>query len=334
MNILLLGGTGNISSDVALCLAEKGNSITLLTSGKTSASSRYNHIKANRHDKAGMASALKNATFDCAIDFIGFTAEHCEIARECLQGKIGHYIFISSATVYKKPHTVLPITENMPQGNPFSEYAQKKIACEQYLATAHANDFPVTIVRPSHTFGKTWIPSPLHGADWTVAARILDSKPVVLHDNGQSLWTLTAASDFAEAIAGIAGNDKALGGSFHITSDQPLTWNAIYFEIGQALGKEPNIIHIPTGFLAKHVPGATARLTGDKAQHGVFDNTRIKRLCPTWECRKTFRAAIRESVAWFNENESRKIADTNKDRRIDLLIEKWKKSGAATAECV
>jgi nucleoside-diphosphate-sugar epimerase len=324
MNILILGGTGNISTEVALCLARRGDNVTLLTSGKTPVPDRYSHIKANRHDKTDMHSALAKTTFDAAIDFLGYTPQHCEIAYNALQGKIGHYIFISSATVYQKPHTILPLTEDMPLGNPFSEYARRKIACEQFLQTVHAQRFPLTIVRPSHTFGKTWIPSPLHGADWTVAARILDGRPVVVHDTGQSLWTLTAASDFAEAVSGITCNDNALGEAFHITSDQPLTWNAIYFEIGAAFGAEPEIVHIPTDFLTAHIPEAAAKLSGDKAQHGVFDNTKIKKLCPEWECRKSFRMAIRESVDWYNEDTSRKIVDREKDKQIDVLIQKWR----------
>jgi nucleoside-diphosphate-sugar epimerase len=152
---------------------------------------------------------------------------------------------------------------------------------------------------------------------------MLAGKPVIVHDNGQSLWTLTASSDLAEGFCGIVFNNKALGEAFHITSDQPLTWNAIYFEIGLALGVQPRIVHIPTDFLARHIPEAGDKLWGDKARHGVFDNTKIKRFNPGWECRKSFRAAIRESVAWYNEDDSRKTAHPQKDREIDETLQRW-----------
>ncbi len=323
MKILILGGTGNISSEVAACLVERGDTVTLCTSGRKPVPRRYEHIKTDRYDADGMREALGGLSFDCAVDFLAYEASQCEIAHNALKGRIGQYVFISSATVYQKPHIVLPITENMPLGNQYSEYARKKMGSEYYLQSVHSRDFPVTIVRPSHTFGKTWIPSPLHGSDWTIPARILAGKPVIVHDSGQSLWTLTASSDFASGLSGIIGNNNALGEAFNITSDEHLTWNAIYFEIGLALGQEVQIVHVPTAFLAECFPQAAEKLLGDKAQYGVFDNAKIKRFNPSWECKKSFRTAIRESVAWYNENESRRIADAKKDGQIDEIIKQW-----------
>ncbi|MBD3393832.1 MAG: NAD-dependent epimerase/dehydratase family protein [Chitinivibrionales bacterium] len=323
MNILILGGTGNISSEVAACLVDCGDKVTVLTSGKRPVPKRYTHIKADRHDRASLQNALNGKTFDSVIDFLGYTVEHCRIAHDILDGKTGQFVFISSATVYQKPPPKLPLTEDTPLCNPFWEYGRRKIACEEYLRHEAGRGFPLTIVRPSHTFGHTWIPSPLHGADWTVAGRMLAGKPVILHDNGESLWTLTASSDFAQGIYGIICNEKALGKAVHITSDEALTWNAIYKEIGKALGVTPEIVHIPADFLARHIPGAGDKLWGDKARNSVFDNTKIRRLNPGWSCRKTFARAIRESVAWYYEDESRKKVDPEKDREIERVIRSW-----------
>ena len=327
MNVLVLGGTGNISADVADVLVKRNHRVTLVTRGSRPIPPGCAHIRADVRDRRAYAHALKDYKGDVAINFLGLTPDHCGNDYAVLKGKISQYVFISSTVVYGKPHRTLPLTEDMKQGNPFSTYAQNKIACEAYLGDVQGPDFPVTVVRPSHTFGRTWIPSPLNGADYTVAARILAGRPIVVHDNGQSLWTLTAASDFAAGLAGLLGNEKSFGEAFHITSDQVLTWNAIYFEIGLALGRQPEIVHIPTDFLVELFPLAKDKLRGDKAEHGVFDNTKIKRFVPDFECKKSFRTAIRQSVAWYNADPSRKKPDPEQDRLIESWIAAWRRSG-------
>ncbi len=327
MDILIIGGTGNISADVTDMLVKRGHHVTLVNRGNVRVAADCAHIQVDVRDRQAYAHALKDYRGDVAVNFLGLTPEHCENDYAALKGKIAQYVFISSTVVYGKPHRTLPLTEDMEQGNPFSTYAQDKIACEAYLSHINGPKFPVTIVRPSHTFGRTWIPSPLNGADYTVAARILAGKPIVLHDGGQSLWTLTAASDFAAGLAGLLGNEQAFGQAFHITSDQVLTWNAICFEIGLALGRQPEIVHIPTDFLAEVFPLARDKLQGDKAEHGVFDNSKIKRYAADFECRKSFRTAIRESVAWYDEDASRKKTDPEQDQLIDSWITAWKSRG-------
>jgi len=323
MNILIIGGTGNISSEVAKDLKRRGDQVTLLTRGTTPVPEGFAHIQANRYDRGEFGRALDGQEAEIVVNFLGFSPEECRLDHDVFAGKIRQYIFISSTTVYRKPHEVIPLTEESPLGNPFSEYAQRKLECEQYLRSAEGEDFRVTIVRPSHTFGRSWIPSPLNGSDYTVAARIEAGRPILVHDTGESLWTLTAASDFAAGMAGLVGNEAALGETFHITSDQALTWNTIYQEIGMALGREAEIVYIPSKFLADLYPVAKAKLLGDKAEHGVFDNGKIKRFVPEFECVKSFRTAIRESVQWLNEDPSRKKTDPDQDRLIDELIEKW-----------
>jgi nucleoside-diphosphate-sugar epimerase len=321
MDILIIGGTGNISSEVTPLLLSAGHNITLVNTGTRPIPSGCRHIKADRFAPQALEECLKGVNADVAIDFMAFTPAQCVDACRALRGRVGQFIFISSATVYQKPHVKIPITEDTPRGNPFWPYAQDKIACEEYLESVHGNDFLVTIVRPSHTFGKTWIPSPINGCGFTVAARILDGREFIIHDRGESLWTLTAASDFARGFVGLVGNKDAAGEAFHITSDEALTWNAIYAELGKALGANKiNPVHIPTNFIAKVYPDARGKLMGDKRENGVFDNSKIKKFVPGFKCEKSFAASIRESVAWFMEDEKRRETDIDEDRLIDSII--------------
>jgi len=333
MDILIIGGTGNISSEVTALLASQGHNITLLNTGRHPTPQGCKHIKADRFNPKAFEDALKGLSVDVVLDFMAFTPDQCRRAYKAFRGRISQYLFISSATVYAKPHTKLPITEETPRGNPFWPYAQDKTACEEYLESVRGDDFPVTIVRPSHTFGRTWIPSPINGSGFTVSARILAGKGFIIHDKGESLWTLTASSDFARGLAGLAGNKAAVGETFHITSDEALSWNDIYKELGAALGAEKiNPVHIPTSFIVKRYPDALGKLLGDKAENGVFDNSKIKKFVPGFKCEKNFAAAIRESVAWFMEKDKpeRREIDLYEDGLIEAIIGAWERSSGTT----
>ncbi|MDR2591839.1 MAG: NAD-dependent epimerase/dehydratase family protein [Chitinispirillales bacterium] len=329
MDILIIGGTGNISSEATELLISQNHNLTLLNTGRHPTPRGCRHIKADRFNPQEFENALKDLSFDAVLDFMAFTPDNCRNAYKTLRGRTAQYIFISSATVYAKPHTKLPITEETPRGNPFWPYAQDKTACEEYLESVMGDGFPVTIVRPSHTFGRTWIPSPINGSGFTVAARILAGKGFIIHDKGESLWTLTASSDFAKGLAGLVGNKAAVGEAFHITSDEALSWNDIYKELGAALGAEKiNPVHIPTSFIVKRYPDALGKLLGDKAENGVFDNSKIKRFVPGFKCEKNFATAIRESVAWFMEKDKpeRREIDLDEDGLIEAIIGAWGKS--------
>ena len=329
MHILTIGGTGNISTFVAKRLHLDGHSITTVTTGKRQIPETYESIIADRTDTADFVKKLENVSPDVVIDFFAFVPDQLKTVYELFKGKIKQFIFISSATVYEKPHRRFPITEDTPRSNPFCNYAQNKIACEEYLESVHSPQFPVTIVRPSHTFGNEWIPSPMNGTDYTISQRIIDGRPIIIHDNGESLWTLTAASDFADGLSGIVGNSNALGESFHITSDESLTWNEIYSILGETLGKEPVVEYIPSTFLAEVYPESNAMLFGDKKEHGVFDNQKIKRFVPGFECKKSFKTAIQESIIWFQDDPSRQEIDKKEDAFIDHLIHSWRKSNVS-----
>ncbi|MDR3011600.1 MAG: NAD-dependent epimerase/dehydratase family protein [Chitinispirillales bacterium] len=327
MKILMIGGTGNISSEVTPLLLAAGHEVTVLNTGKRPIPAGCKHVKADRFNPQEFSEAMKGVEVDVAIDFMAFTPDHCRGVYEALRGKIEQLIFISSATVYQKPHVKIPITEETPRGNPFWPYAQDKIACEEYLESIQGGDYPVTIVRPSHTFGKTWIPSPINGCGFTVAARMLSGKPFIIHDKGESLWTLTASSDFAKGFVGLVGNKEAIGEAFHITSDESLTWNEIYKELAKALGADKaNPIYIPTDFIAKVYPEALGKLKGDKSENGVFDNSKIKKFVPGFKCEKNFAASIGEAVAWFMEDGKRREIDSEEDKLIDTIIEAFVKS--------
>ena len=198
----------------------------------------------------------------------------------------------------------MPITEEAALGNAWWEYAQKKLACEQWLLEQHhSSGFPLTIVRPSHTYSKRWVPNPVSSASYTFADRIQENKPLFIPDHGETPWTLTAASDFGLGLEGLVGNDSAVGEAFHITSDEALTWNQIYAEIAAALGKAlPPVFQIPTDFICQIAPQMSGSLKGDKSHPGVFDNSKIKRFVPEFHCRIPFRMGVRESVAWLRDH--------------------------------
>jgi len=268
-----------------------------------------------------------------AINFSGFEPSDLEADFARLNGVVRQYIFISSATVYAKPPARLPITEEAPLGNAWWDYAQKKLACERWLeARSQESGFPVTIVRPSHTYSQRWIPNPVSSASYTFAARLEQGKPVFVPDQGESPWTLTAASDFAVALAGLAGNEKTVGEIFQITSDEVLTWNQIYLEIAEALGvSSPNVVKIPTDFICQVAPQLTGNLKGDKSHPGVFDNSKIKRFVPDFECRKPFSVGVRESVAWLRAHPEQQNLKPDVDETFERVVSAWQKQGAVSA---
>jgi nucleoside-diphosphate-sugar epimerase len=244
---------------------------------------------------------------------------------------VQQYVFISSATVYAKPPAELPITEAAPLGNRWWDYAQKKLACEEWLRTQHQRaGFPVTIVRPSHTYSQRWIPNPISSSSYTFAARLEQGLPVFVPDDGENPWTLTAASDFAVGLAGLIGLPQAIGEAVHITSDEVLTWNQIVAEIAAALGVASRKVHrIPTDFICRLAPQFTGTLKGDKAHPGVFDNAKIKRLVPGFRCVKPFRAGVRESVAWLRAHPEAQNLKPELDAVIDRILAGY--TGPATS---
>ena len=326
MRILFVGGTGNISTDCAALLHRRGHEIAVLSRGRQTVPPAYESLVANRYEAADMRRVLSAESFDVVVNFLGFRLPELEIDFRLFAGRVRQYIFISSATVYAKPHETLPITEDTPLGNPYSEYARNKQACEEWLLDRYADaGFPVTVVRPSHTYCHRWLPNAISSSSYVLVSRQQRGKPVYLHDDGQNLWTLTAASDFAVGLAGLVGLDQVIGEAVHITSDEALTWNQIYAEIYRAAGiKDPGIVRIPSEFISRVNPAAEAGLIGDKREHAVFDNARIKRLVPEFECRKSVRRGLTESAAWFRAHAEAQQVDPALDALVDRVISAWR----------
>jgi nucleoside-diphosphate-sugar epimerase len=320
MKILFIGGTGNISTDCAALLHQPGHEISVVTRGRSPVPATYRAVVADRQD---MRTALAGSRFDVVINFLGFDLPDVTADAQLFGGAIRQYIFISSATVYAKPHRQIPITESAPLGNAFSPYAQKKLACEEWLRCQ--TKLPVTIVRPSHTYSPQWMPNCVSSGGWTFAARLLAGKTVFVPDDGANPWTLTATSDFAVGLAGLVGNANAIGETFHITSDEALTWNQIYAATAAALGvRLPSVERIPTEWLCERFPQLMAGLKGDKSNPGVFDNAKIKRFVPEFVCRKPFAAGIRESVAWFRSHPAEQTVNGKTDALFEEVVAAWR----------
>ena len=327
MKILFLGGTGNISTDCAALLHKRGHEILVLTRGKTAVPPGYRAVQADRKDATAMRAALQGLQPEVVVNFLGYDLSDVQVDFDLFNGVVRQYVFISSTVVYAKPPQRLPLTEDAPLGNPFWDYAEKKLACERWLQERREESgFPVTIVRPSHTYSKRWIPNPVSSGSYTFAARLEQGKPVFIHDEGESAWTLTTTADFAAGLAGLLGKPEAIGEAFHITSDEVLTWNQIYAEIAAALGvKSPQIVKVPTDFICQVAPQLTGTLKGDKAHPGVFDNSKIKRFVPEFRCRTPFRLGVRESVRWLREHPDQQNLRPELDQLIEKVIAAWQK---------
>jgi nucleoside-diphosphate-sugar epimerase len=334
MRALLVGGTGNISTAVTRLLAEQGNDVAVLNRGAAASSlpEGVRHLKADVRDRAAAAEALGDLEFDVVVDWLAYEPAHVETDIALFSGRTTQYVFISSATVYRRPSQPYRITESSPLGNDHWQYARDKLACEERLRLEHRErGFPVTIVRPSYTYGETWIPAVIAGQDYTLVARMLEGKPVITPGDGTSLWTMTHNTDFARGFAGILGRPDAVGESFHITSDDVFTWDEIVGTIAAAAGVEARIVHVPSDFVHAIDPQLGVNLLGDKSHSAVFDNTKIKRFVPGWEAAVPFAEGVARSIAWFDADPRRKRVDLERNAAIDRILDAylafWPSSG-------
>jgi nucleoside-diphosphate-sugar epimerase len=264
-------------------------------------------------------------TFDAVVNWIAFTPEHANLDLELFRGRTKQYIFISSASAYQKPLSGLPITESTPLANPFWEYSRNKIACEEMLMRAYRDDgFPFTIVRPSHTYDRTMLP---FNGGYTAIARMRAGKPVVVHGDGASLWTLTHHRDFAKGFVPLLGNNHAIAEAIHITSDELLTWNQIYQICAEAAGvANPKLVHVPSDVINTYDPAWGAGLIGDKAHSVIFDNSKLKRLVPDFAASIPFVRGAEEVMAWFDEDPARQVVDEAMDRTMDAILTDYAKA--------
>jgi nucleoside-diphosphate-sugar epimerase len=327
MKVLFIGGTGNISSAASCLAVENGMDLYHLNRGtRKIAITGVKTIIGDINDPATHNGELSRHTWDAVVDWIAFNEKDIERDMSLFKGKTKQYLFISSASAYQTPLSCPFITESTPLFNPYSDYARNKIACEDRLNNAYRNEaFPITIVRPSHTY-ETIIPLAIGGSiEYTAANRIIKGQKIIVHGDGTSLWTLTHSEDFAKGFVGLIGNSQAIGHAFHITSDEILTWNQIYTILAQSLEREPDIIHIPSDFICNIEPSLTGSLLGDKAASVIFDNSKIKKFVPGFAATIRFEEGIRRTLAWFDAHPEKKLINPKTNEMIDRIIQSYEK---------
>lgn len=324
---LFIGGTGTISSAITAALAA-GDSwdLTLLNRGsrKTEVPAGVHLLQADIQDAAAVEKLLAGKTWDCVADFIGFVPEHVERDWRLFRGRTAQYMYISSASAYQKPPVSPFITEETPLENPFWQYSRSKIACEDFLMEKYRSEgFPVTIIRPSHTYGNRSVSVGTHGnkGSWQVLQRMLSGKPVIIHGDGTSLWTLTHNTDFAKGFIGLMGNPLALGEAFQITSDESLTWNQIYQTIADVLGVPLKPYHVSSDFLAAVAPyDYLGNLIGDKANTVIFYNAKLKRAVPGFRATVRFAEGVRDTIENILAHPELQVPDPEFDAWCDRVI--------------
>lgn len=338
MRILLLGGTGIISTACTRLLVERGHAVHLLNRGqRTSAPADAEVIVADLQDEAATSAALGSRAWDAVVDFLAFTPADIERDLRLFGGRTAQFVFISSASAYQRPVTHYLVTESTPLANPYWEYSRLKIAAEERLLRAYRDEgFPMTIVRPSLTYGDTQVTLAINSWErsWTVVDRLRRGLPVAIPGDGTSLWTLTHNTDFARGLAGLLGNRQAIGHAFHITSDEVLSWNQCYEAVAEAAGvAAPKFVHIASDFIAACLPEAAGGLLGDKATSVVLDNSKIKRFVPGFLATTPFREGIARTIGWFDADPARKQVDAEFNRTWDTLIAAYER-GLAGARAV
>jgi nucleoside-diphosphate-sugar epimerase len=329
MKVLFIGGTGIISSACTQLAVERGLELYLLNRGRSSRPlpEGARVLQGDIRDRASLTAALGDLTFDAVVDWVAFTPEHIEGDLELFRERTQQYVFISSASAYQTPPVNLPVVESTPLRNPYWRYSRDKIACEERLLRAYRDEgFPVTIVRPSHTYDRTLLP--LDGG-YTVVHRMHEGKPVIVHGDGTSLWVLTHHRDFAKGFVGLLGNPHAIGEAFHITSDELLTWNQIFETVARAAGTTAELVHVPSDVIATYDADWGAGLLGDKAHSMIFDNSKIKRVVPDYVATVPFARGADEIMAWFDADPSRRTVDADYDRLLDTIIAATPRSNPA-----
>jgi len=321
LKVLFIGGSGIISSACARLAVERGIELTVLNRGATGhrpVPAEATLLHADVRDPDAVRAVLGSREFDAVVDWVAFTPDHVRADVDLFRGRTGQYVFISSASAYQTPPARLPVTESTPLRNPYWQYSRDKIACEDLLTAAYRDDgFPATVVRPSHTYDRTLVP---FDGGWTVLERMRAGRPIVVHGDGTSLWTLTHHRDFAAGFVPLLGHPRTVGEAFHITSDDVLTWDRIAHALAAAAGCEARIVHVPSDAIAAADPEWGAGLLGDKAHSMVFDNTKLRRFVPGFVATTPFEAGAREIVAWHDADPARRQVDARLDGVMDALV--------------
>ncbi|MFC3299381.1 SDR family oxidoreductase [Arthrobacter agilis] len=321
LKVLFIGGSGTISAHCTAAAVDAGMDVYLLNRGikdSRPVPEGVTTFVADSRDKQAVLDALGDHSFDCVVSWVNFTPEHVQQDIEIFAGRTEQYVFISSASAYQTPPTHLPVLESTPLKNPFWEYSRNKIACEDLLTAAYREqDFPVTIVRPSHTYDETLIP---FDGGWTVVERMRAGRPVIVPGDGTSLWTITHSRDFAKGFTGLLGHSHAIGEAVHITGHETPSWNQIYLHIAAAAGvPNPHLVHVASDSIAEADPEWGAGLLGDKSHTMIFDNTKIRSLVPGFTATIPFDQGAREMIAWHDADPTRRVVDPHIDALMDRL---------------
>jgi nucleoside-diphosphate-sugar epimerase len=326
LTLLFIGGTGNISTACVRLAAEEGHAVTVLTRGTRDVDlpASVVRVTGNAAD-LGTLSGLAARRFDAVVNFVAFDSHDVHRDIEAFR-HVGQYVFISSASVYRKPPPHYVVTEAAPLGNPHWEYARKKIEAEDVLRTAHREArFPMTIVRPSYTYGPSWVPT-TSGTDYTVVHRLRRGLELVVPGDGTSLFVLTHASDFARGLVGLLGQPAAIGEAFHITSDEVMCWNQVHETIARVVGVAPRLVHVPSDFIARIDARRGQSLLGDKAWSLVFDNSKLRNIVPGFHARVPFEEGVRASIEWLEADPARQRIDANET--VERILAAWHRAMA------
>ncbi|MDO3409909.1 SDR family oxidoreductase [Saccharibacillus sp. CPCC 101409] len=332
MKALFIGGTGTISTEITKLLLKRGCELYLLNRGNRNEDlpGGAHILQGDINDEEKVKELIAGHEFDVVADFIAFVPEQVERDYRLFKDKTKQYIFISSASAYQSPPADYRINEGTPLANPFWEYSRDKIACEEYLMKQYREqNFPVTIVRPSHTYSERSVPIGVHGSKgpWQVLKRIQEGKPVIIHGDGASLWTVTHSRDFAVGFAGLMGNVHAIGEAVQITSDESVTWNQIHEIVASVLGKKLNALHVSSEFLdAVSEDDLRGSLLGDKANTVVFDNSKIKRLVPEFSATTRADQGLREAVEYMLAHPESQQEDPDFDAWSDRVASALEKA--------
>ncbi len=324
LRVLFIGGSGVISSACSRVAVENGIELFVLNRGRNTdrpLPPGVTMLRGDIREPGSVRDEIKDLEFDSVVDWVAFTSGQVQADIDLFGGRTGQYVFISSASAYQTPPARLPVTESTPLRNPFWLYSRDKIAGEDLLVSAYRDrGFPATIVRPSHTYDQTLVP---FDGGWTVLGRMLAGKPVIVHGDGTSLWTMTHHDDFARAFVPLLGHPRTLGEAFHITSDDVLTWNQIALTLAAALGVTARLAHVPSDAIAAADPDWGAGLLGDKAHSMVFDNAKLRRVVPGWHAVIPFEQGARQIVDWYLADPARQVTDAALDAVMDKLAAAW-----------
>ncbi len=326
MRVLFIGGTGVISSACSELAVKRGIDLYVMNRGTTNRPlpEKVQTIKADARDAYSLKKAVSDYEFDAVVDWIAFTPDHIELDYEVFQFRTKQFIFISSASAYQTPPDILPVTEKTPLDNPYWQYSRDKIACEEKLMQLHyERGFPITIVRPSHTYDQTMLPC---RGGWSTINRMRNGQKVIIHGDGTSIWTLTHHQDFAKGFVPLLGQPRAIGEAYHITSDEWLTWRRIYEILADAAGAELDPVFVPSPLINAYDPEMGAGLLGDKMHSMIFDNSKIKELVPDFKCDIPFEQGAKEIIKWYDADPLRQNIDPEYDRITDRIISAYEKS--------